>query len=315
VKVSVLLPAYNAEDTIVEAIESSINQTYDDFELLLINDGSTDGTNEIMLSCAKKDDRIRVISHPNWGMGRSLNHGMKLAKSDWIVRMDADDVMMPNRLERQVAFIKEHPQIAVSSCLVYYIDANGRIIGKNSSDLKTPEDLKRYINDNELIGLNHPGVIMNKNVVMSVGGYRSKFWPADDVDLWCRIAEKGYLILVQQEYLMKYRIHGSSISIDGAREARLKVRWVKECMIARRKGKKEPEWEEYLNILKSRPILVRLNHERKDMAKIFYKLAVFHFSRRNHWRTLFNLIRAALLQPSYVLSQFKIKDLGNGNGQ
>lgn len=301
--VSVLLSAFNAEKTIAEAIESILSQTHRDFELLLINDGSTDGTLLIMQKFADQDHRIKIISHQNMGMGASLNQALHLANAEWVVKMDADDIMLPQRLERQIAFIKKHPDIVVASCLVYYVDEYGRVIGKNSSDLRTREDLIRYLKSNELIGFHHSGVIMKKEVIISVGGYRPRFWPADDIDLWNRVAERGYLILVQPEYLVKYRIHASSISVSNVRMARLKLRWVRECMICRRTGLPEPSLEEFLRIERNRPWWIRLNHWRKDLAKVFYKRAVCYFSKHQYHRIIAPFIGSLLLQPSYTAKQ------------
>lgn len=309
-QVTVLMPAFNAGHYIAEAIESVLSQTYSDFELIIINDGSTDNTQSVIENYAQKDKRIQIISHPNIGMGASLNEGLNLANNEWIIRMDADDVMMPNRIERQLNFVNQHPDLAVSASLVYYINEKGKVIGKNSSELKNPQYFQSYLKSNELIGFHHPGVIMRKDVVMSVYGYRPQFWPADDIDLWNRIAERGDLVLLQQEYLLKYRIHDTAISVKGVRLARLKVGWVKQCMLARRRGDPEPSWEGYLSLRMGRPFWAWINQERKDLAKICYKTAVLHYSRRNFYLTFPYLASATLLQPSYVMGQIKSKQVG-----
>lgn len=309
-KVTVLMPAYNAERFIAEAIESVLSQTYEDFELIVIDDGSSDSTYEIAVRYARMDKRVKVISHANVGMGASLNKGLHLAGTELVLRMDADDVMMPNRIEGQVDFMLRHPDVAVASSLVYYINEQGEVIGKNSNDLKTPDDLKRYLSAGEMIGFHHPAVIMRKSVVLNIGGYRPQFWPADDIDLWIRIAERGYVLLVQQEYLLKYRIHGSSISVRGIAEARLKVSWVKECMLARRSGRSEPTWDEFLRNRRSKPLWYRVNQNRKDLAKVLYKSAIMAYASKNPFRTVLYAAGSFMLQPSYLLSQMRAKHVG-----
>ena len=101
--ISVLMTVYNGERWLAEAIESVLKQTYTDFEFLITDDGSTDGTLEIAKRYARRDSRLSVISHPNWGISRSVNHALGLLKTDWVARFDSDDVMEPNRLERQLA--------------------------------------------------------------------------------------------------------------------------------------------------------------------------------------------------------------------
>jgi glycosyltransferase involved in cell wall biosynthesis len=257
--VSILLPAYNIDKFLKEAIDSVLNQTYKDFELILIDDGSTDNTLNIMQEYANKDNRIIIDSHENMGMGESLNRALKIAKGDLIIRMDADDIMLPQRIEMQVEFMQNNPNISVSSCLAYYINENGKIIGKTFSDLKTIDDSKRYLKENEPIGLLHPGVIFRKKDILEIGGYRGKFWPAEDIDLWNRLLENGKNIVVIQEILMKYRIHGDSIITSKFKEGRLKFEWVRECMWLRREGEKEPNWEEFLKNYNNMPFFKKLD--------------------------------------------------------
>ncbi|HQY88296.1 MAG TPA: glycosyltransferase family 2 protein, partial [Tepidisphaeraceae bacterium] len=107
--ISILLPAHNAAPFVEQAVRSTLAQTHKRFELLAIDDGSTDETLQILNKLAREDDRVRIISHENMGMGRSLNHALGEARFEWIARMDADDVMLPNRLERQLAFLAANP--------------------------------------------------------------------------------------------------------------------------------------------------------------------------------------------------------------
>lgn len=298
---SVLLPVYNAEPTLQEAIESVLSQTHRSFELLIVNDGSTDGSDRIVRQYAEADDRIRSWHQPNRGMAAALNHMIREAKSDWLVRMDADDVMLPHRLERQVAFIEGNSDIAVASCLPLYINAQGREIGRGTSDLTTRRDFDLAAAAGDMIGLCHPGVVMRKAVVSQVGGYRHRFWPADDIDLWNRISEKGFKILVQPEYLLRYRIHQESVSIAGIRQARERYLWVKACASARRTGKPEPSLAEFRMSLAAMPWWRLVNQKRKDAAKVFYKRATIAYSGARRAGAIANIIGSVALQPTYAL--------------
>lgn len=298
---SVLLPAYNAEKHLPEAIASVLAQTHSDFELLLLNDGSTDRTLEIAEKFRARDSRMQVITHGNMGMGASLNQALEWAKSDWIVRLDADDVMLPHRLERQIAFVERHPRIAVGGSLVYYIGEDDRVLGAATSSLALPEDFERCQRDGKPIALHHPSVIMRKDVVLAAGGYRPEFWPADDFDLWARIAEQDRLILVQQEYLVKYRIHGASTSIAAAAKAGRHVRWAKECATHRRRGLSEPTYQQFQEIEQSRPVLARVNRHRMDLAKVLFKQALYDYSIRCYLRAAAGMTAACLLRPGFTL--------------
>jgi len=298
---SVLLPAYNAAKHLPEAISSVLAQSHLDFELLILNDGSTDSSLEIAEDFRARDSRIQLITHGNLGMGAALNQGLEFARSDWIVRLDADDVMLPNRLERQIAFVERHPRIAVAGSLVYYIGEDGRVLGAATSSLATPRDFERHLRAGKPIALHHPSVILRKDVVLAVGGYRPEFWPADDYDLWARIAEQDHLILVQQEYLVKYRIHGASTSIAGAAQAGQRVRWAKECATRRRHGLSEPTYEQFQEIEQSRPLRARATRHRKDLAKVLFKQALYDYSVRRYFWAAAGLAAACLLRPGFAL--------------
>src|SRR5688572_8788008 len=131
---NVLMPAYNAERYIGAAIESVLGQTVRELQLLVIDDGSTDGTLALAEYYAKQDARVRVLSQPNAGIAHTLNRGLDLlAPAEWVFLMHADDVMMPDRLERQRAFIAAKPDLAVASSLVHYVNGAGETIGHGRS--------------------------------------------------------------------------------------------------------------------------------------------------------------------------------------
>lgn len=315
------MPAYNAERYISEAIESVLSQTHKDFEFLIVDDGSTDGTLPIIKSYAQEDGRIKITSHPNMGIVASLNEALDLASNEWIVRMDADDVMMPHRVERQIAFIKENPEVTVASTLLHYVDENGRFIGKSPrSPLIGRAGVERFIQANKSKGktdlealpavgfphfmVTHATVIMRRSVIREVGGYRAEFCPAEDFDLWNRVIERGRgcTVLIQPEYLYKYRRYGSSTSsTQRMRLTWLKVSWVEACTWRRRKGQPELSWEEFLTLRQQAPWWRRLDQGRTDLAKILYNAARSHLSRRKYHLVVPALLGAALLQPSYVL--------------
>lgn len=300
---SVVMPAFNAEDYIAQAIDSVLAQTHSDFELIIVNDGSSDNTPVIAENYRKRDPRVILIAQANQGTAHALNVGIAKAQSEWIAIMHADDVMLPNRLQRQIMFISQHPQVSVVGALVYYINFQGKIIGRNTSDLVQQEMVQAKISNNELIGLHHPTVLLSRSAVEEVGGYRSEFWPAEDCDLWNRIVEKEHNILVQPEYLLRYRIHGKAASVAGARLVRLKTGWIKKCVYERRRGKAEPSWQEYLDWRRKAPLLARLNYERKDLAKTLYKIATFHYASCRYHLFAIVLLAAIILQPLYVLRQ------------
>jgi glycosyltransferase involved in cell wall biosynthesis len=307
--VTVIVPAYNAGKFLVKAVESILAQTHTNLEIILINDGSTDNTLEIMKRYKSIDKRVVIDSHENLGMGDSLNRALLLATGSLVARMDADDIMLPVRIEKQLAFMKSNKNVAVASCLAYYINEADQIIGKTFSDIRTVDDSKRYFILNQAIGILHPGVIYRKEIILKVCGYRGIFWPADDIDLWNRLIEKKHHIVVMQEILMKYRICGSSVITSGFLRSRLKFEWVRDCMYKRRSGQSEISFEKFLEDQTRQSIVTRANRARKNLAKFYYRSAGFEYASKKWISFFFKLITAFFLQPLYVLKKLKRQKL------
>ncbi len=301
------MPAYNAERFLAEAIESVLAQTWKDFELIILDDGSQDRTREIAQDYARRDARVRLEAHANIGVAATLNRGLALSASEWVVIMHADDVMMPNRIERQLAFVSAHPELAVASSWVMHINGEGTMIARDNSRLLTHEAVQKLYLANELVGFSHPASILRKSSVQAVGGYREQFRVNEDIDLWNRLLERGYNILVQPDFLLKYRIHDKSASIARARFIRRQIHWVKECMLRRRRGERELSWDEFVCFRRTLPWYVRLNAERKDMAKVLYKAATFQFAQRKYYLLVPTVIATTILQPGYTVRQIASK--------
>ena len=209
-KITVLMPVYNGEKYLAEAIESILNQTYKDFDFLIINDGSTDNSVKIIESY--NDPRIRLVKNKkNFGIVYSLNKGIDLAKGEYIARMDVDDVSLPERLEKQVAFVNYNPNIAVIGSYFNLIDKKGYYIGKIKWPIGFENNLFYVLIGNNPVG--HPGVMYRKKVVEEIGSYHGKYAPAEDFDLWLRIYLNGYHCENIPEFLTDYRVHSEQESV------------------------------------------------------------------------------------------------------
>lgn len=296
-KVSVTMPAYNAERFLAEAIESVLCQTFTDFELIIVDDGSTDSTLSIAESYAQRDHRVRVVTQPHGGISSGRNRGLAEARGEWIAVMDADDIILPQRLERQLAFVEKNPDIALAGAYAYNIDGSGKIIAQFRSPLTDRAEVRETIARNRLISFHHSAVLMRKDVVQSIGGYREQFDGIEDCDLWNRIAETEHGVLVQPEYLVKYRLHSKSHTIPRVRKLTLRRHWLEDCMRHRRRGAEEPSWESFLARRRALPWAIRFQQERKDLSWILYRQAVSAYVRGSHHSLLSNLVGALLLSP------------------
>lgn len=295
--ISVVMPAYNAARYVAAAIQSVLGQTHRDFELIVIDDGSTDDTLAIARWYESTDPRVRVITHANIGMGASLNDAIATARHEWIARIDADDLMMPERLESQLRFVAANPDIAVAGSWVQYIDRRGRVLGRKCHPLTRREQVQKTVRKDKLIPLTHPSVLMRRSAFLAVGGYRPEFWPSDDLDLWARCVDAGYGILVQPELLTRYRIHPDSICCAKARYTLRRVRWVRECMIRRRRGDPECSWEEFADAQRNLPLAKRIEAERKLAARTMLKVAGLAYAERHYHIALAGLVASTVLQP------------------
>jgi glycosyltransferase involved in cell wall biosynthesis len=208
-RVSVIMPVYNAEIYVAEAIESVLSQTFTDFEFLIHDDGSTDGSLAIIGDYAKADDRIVVSSRANEGLAAALNYLIETARADILARMDADDICMPDRFERQVTYLDRTPDCILLGAHETTIDGDGRPI----TNLRIPTEHPAIDGDNicGVTSIRHPTVMMRRKVVLQCGGYDPEMVPAEDIDLWLRMAEIGKLANIP-DIVLKYRVHENSIS-------------------------------------------------------------------------------------------------------
>lgn len=206
--VSVVMPVYNAQEYLNEAVESVLAQTFNDFEFIIINDGSTDQSESILQEFQKRDKRIQVVSRSNTGIVVALNEGIGYASGRYIARVDADDIALPELFAKQVAFLEKTPDyVAVGTC-VLMIDPDGWPV--------MPANLKmshEEIDEAHMAGhgaFPHSGSMFRRDLVQSIGGYRQETQYAEDIDLWLRLAEVGKLANIS-EVLLKYRLHPKSI--------------------------------------------------------------------------------------------------------
>ena len=186
--ISIVLPAWNAERTIGRAVESIRQQTWEDWELLVIDDGSTDGTREIVTALAQRDARIHLLARPHAGIVSALNTGMAGAEGQWIARMDADDQAHPERLAEQAAVLRREPEIGLVSCLVEFAGDAGQARGYAlhvdwMNSVITPREisLQRFIES----PFAHPSVMFRRALVERLGAYREGDFP-EDYELWLR---------------------------------------------------------------------------------------------------------------------------------
>ena len=218
--VSVLLPVYNGSKYLLEAIQSVLSQTYKHFELIVVDDGSTDSSLEILSEIAKHDERVRVLtSSENCGIVSALNRALSVAKGTFIMRMDSDDICVPQRLEWQVQYLMTHPDISV---------LGGYVEMFSSSDSSSTKIVRHPTNPALLhfsmflyCTIVHPSVLMRTSVLRKFNGYRSSHNHVEDYDLWLRMLQSPSIRMTNlPRVVLRLRKHEHNISRVGANEQR-----------------------------------------------------------------------------------------------
>ena len=208
-KISLIMSVYNGEDYLAETIDSVISQTFTEWEFIIINDCSTDNTSKILAEYGSKDERIKVhTNETNLRLPSSLNKALSLAEGKYIARMDADDICMPDRLQKQYDFMGENPNVDLSSCRFFTLKngvySSGGCGGKND-DISIKALL---LVTNPIL---HPGIIAKADVIKKLG-YDKNFTCTEDMELWTRFVLSGKKVEILPEYLMIYRLHDKQIT-------------------------------------------------------------------------------------------------------
>ncbi len=252
--VSVVMPVYNCRRYLAEAVDSILAQTYRDFEFIAVDDGSSDGSGDLLRECAARDTRVKVMSRPNTGIVGALNDGLAAARGKYVARMDGDDVAKPQRFEKQVSYLDGHPEVLVVGAWVETIDPFGIVFGQDRRPTEHDE-----IDAGLLKGrggsIVHPVAMIRRDAIERVGGYRRPFQDSEDLDLWLRLAEIGKVANLP-EVLLSYRRHLQSTNFT-RHENQLRV---KEQIVAeayeRRGLTKPPAWR--FDVWHPKPVVEQL---------------------------------------------------------
>lgn len=209
VRVSIVLPVRNGEKHLLAALNSIQNQTFQLYELIIINDGSIDNTAEIIRQTSVNDHRITIINNScSMGMGYVFNQGIHVSQGEYVARMDADDIAHPDRLAKQVDFLDANRDVVVVGSQLTLINEMGNLIGTRSYPL-CDHDLRRVMA--RFSPFAHPATMFRRTLVAGLGGYDPRWAPAEDLDLWIRMSKHGKLANLP-DALLSYRIHGESVT-------------------------------------------------------------------------------------------------------
>jgi glycosyltransferase involved in cell wall biosynthesis len=262
--VSIIMPVYNCAPYLRQAIDSMLAQSFPHFELLIIDDGSADGSAEIIKSYT--DHRIRHTQNGrNMGLPYTLNLGLRLSSGNLVARMDGDDISKPDRLEKQVAYLHDHPEADLVASTVELIDEQGQSAGNWPDDTRhiSPAEIRNFLPVNNCIA--HPAVV-GKASVLKAMGYLESQKQAEDYDLWLRLESAGYRIHKLPESLVRHRMVSQSFTRRRQQNVFFKLALTKFRFVLR-------EWGQgRLNGFTVRTALFAFSDSVKGLAKFILQL-------------------------------------------
>lgn len=233
--VSVMMPLYNAASTAHSAVQSILRQTFSDFEIVIVDDGSTDDTVAVLLNAADGDRRVRLIEAGHGGIIEALNRGLSECRGELIARMDGDDICHPERLRLQVEYMAKNPDVSVCSSAVRLFP-----VSEVGEGFRRYEEWLNFLTTNEQIARNifiespvaHPSVMLRTSEIREMGGYIECGWP-EDYDLWLRYFTAGKRFSKVPETLTFWRTHPSKLTFTDSRYSLENFIRAKACYLAR----------------------------------------------------------------------------------
>jgi glycosyltransferase involved in cell wall biosynthesis len=208
---SILVPAYNAEATLAETLQSALASSYSNLEVVLVDDGSTDATVAIAETFASHDRRVRVFRRQHRGVSAALNFGLARIRGDFVARLDSDDLWHPTKLEKQIALLAADPALALAYTFVRYVDGSGRIVRDAAPQKLAGQALCQCVY-NDIVG-GGSSVVFRRSILDVVGGYDEDLCVWEDLLMHARVASAGTIAFVP-EYLTGYRLRRESSSAD-----------------------------------------------------------------------------------------------------
>jgi glycosyltransferase involved in cell wall biosynthesis len=287
--ITVGLPVHNGMPYLPETMESLLSQAYSEFEILAIDDGSTDASLEYLHSI--RDSRLRVISQKNRGITATLNRMLAEVKSPWLARHDADDVAHKSRLARTAECIQKHPDAGMFYSLAEYYPTGS--FGRFRSTRGTPEQIRKLVLSGYLPAICHPTVTLNVAKVAELGGYRFDLH-VEDIDLWWRMA-LNYDISLIPEVLVGFRQNVQSVSSKNLADQAVNFLYIQYLLLSQLRGIQPLTYEEV------RPILVNMHDSGKFKFKIHMRAFNMELGQGNKVKALYEAARAFSASPSSFL--------------
>ncbi|CAN7570713.1 glycosyltransferase [Cupriavidus necator] len=298
-RVSVVLPVFNGAELLPLAIESVLKQSFRDFELIILDDGSSEDIASIVANY--DDPRVRFVSRANKGLGATLNELIELARCDYIARMDADDVCEPRRLELQIRFMESNPEVVLVGGQIQFIVGD-----RYCAAGRMPMGHEEIINElmRSRFPLCHPAILFRKSAAGSVGGYRVN-GAGEDLDFFLRMGEVGLLANIS-EPVLNYRIQTQSLSMRHARDLNKGYTFAVENAFRRRNELPEHSFEEFSkSIWPRRSFIKKLRDTSQNISERLYRRGLLAKGRSSLSGYIFFIMLTAIMRPRAALRRVR----------
>jgi glycosyltransferase involved in cell wall biosynthesis len=297
---SIVMPAYNAARFIERAIDSILAQTFADFELVIIDDASTDNTWQLINKHAATDPRVRPFRNErNLGAPSTINRGVKLARAALIGRMDADDVSLATRFQKQIDFLQTNPHFAVVGTYAAHTNEEDQVLSLSPTGPASEAEFQRLRTRGEATMVFGGTALFRKELFERVGGFDPAFTVAEDLELFDRMADHGPVVAIP-EALLLYRLHhGSNVRLT-FQEGRLIHRFTKARRQATRQQLEPMSLEQYRAWERQRPWWQRVVTWLQDRGQFHYREAGMAYGQGRKWRFATNLAIATFANPVFV---------------
>lgn len=298
--ISVVMPTYNAERFVDAAVQSILSQTFTDFELIVVDDGSTDRTLELLRGYERRDPRVRVLQADHGGGSRAMNRGAAEARGEWIAVMHADDEALPQRLAKQVEAAQRMPGVVVWGSYGQHINEQGQVLGLSRFGPESIDDFEQRFADGRDVNVLHPTAMLRRDVFERVGGYDPSFQNCEDMELFMRMAHHGGVVVVP-EPLVRYRLHANTNSMKRFFVQRENTHYVRDRRRAELAGDEAVSLEIFRKQRAARGWWTRTRERFVDVSHYQYRHAAMCFGQRRLFPAGWRLGLATLMNPAYCL--------------
>ena len=305
-KVSVIIPAFNAAETLAEAVASALNGSYQHLEILIVDDCSTDDTSKVAAKLADSDPRIQFLRNPqNYGVSKSRNLMIDRATGEYVAFLDSDDTWEPNKLEFCLQMLAENPEVKAVAHALRYLDKQGKKLSYIATYPTTQAQMQAIKQTGESPWVFPSSVVVDRAIIVKEGGFAEDWLVGEDTELFTRIAQK-YGLLAATEPLGNYRIRGNSLTDKHWLKKRIASDCVQENQRRRLRGEPELSLNEYEQVcFNNLPLLKRLNKLREVLSQHYMRKVGQSWLNREFLLTIVYGIATTVLNPQATLNKFK----------